>query len=395
MRIATAFSTRLAIRQLRHIGLRLFGTFSGICVAIVLVFAQAGFMNALVGSALNLPRALQADLFITGPQFETMAYSPPWFARSLMDKALAVPGVADARPFYAIISQARNPYDGTAMSARFIAFDPSRPVLDLPEVTQALPYLKLPDAALLDSRSRRKFIPIIERLENGGEQRLYLQSPGATLAPEMRVIGLYGLGPDFTIDGSFIFSDLNYYRLFQLPLDRLSLGLLTIEPGADLQKVRDAVAAALGDRAKVFTHAEFVAGERDYFLFQTPIGIILGFGLAVGVFIGIVFVMQALYSIIDMNISEYAVLRAMGYRDMFFIALVLQIAVLIGVGAFIPSIGITALIYELVGDATRLRFTLSLDIVGTVFLATIVMGSVAVLFAVRKLRRNNPLDLFG
>lgn len=261
--------------------------------------------------------------------------------------------------------------------------------------TQALPYLKLPDAALLDSRSRRKFIPIIERLENGREQRLYLQSPGATLAPEMRVIGLYGLGPDFTIDGSFIFSDLNYYRLFQLPLDRLSLGLLTIEPGADLQKVRDAVAAALGDRAKVFTHAEFVAGERDYFLFQTPIGIILGFGLAVGVFIGIVFVMQALYSIIDMNISEYAVLRAMGYRDMFFIALVLQIAVLIGVGAFIPSIGITALIYELVGDATRLRFTLSLDIVGTVFLATIVMGSVAVLFAVRKLRRNNPLDLFG
>ncbi|MEQ8250932.1 MAG: FtsX-like permease family protein [Oceanibaculum nanhaiense] len=261
--------------------------------------------------------------------------------------------------------------------------------------TQALPYLKLPDAALLDSRSRRKFIPIIERLENGREQRLYLQSPGATLAPEMRVIGLYGLGPDFTIDGSFIFSDLNYYRLFQLPLDRLSLGLLTIEPGADLQKVRDAVAAALGDRAKVFTHAEFVAGERDYFLFQTPIGIILGFGLAVGVFIGIVFVMQALYSMIDMNISEYAVLRAMGYRDMFFIALVLQIAVLIGVGAFIPSIGITALIYELVGDATRLRFTLSLDIVGTVFLATIVMGSVAVLFAVRKLRRNNPLDLFG
>lgn len=323
MRIATAFSSRLAIRQLRHIGLRLFGTFSGICVAIVLVFAQAGFMNALVGSALNLPRALQADLFITGPQFETMAYSPPWFAHSLMDKALAVPGVADARSFYAIISQARNPYDSTAMSARFIAFDPSRPVLDLPEVTQALPYLNLPDAALLDSRSRRKFIPIIDRLENGEEQRLYLQSPGATLAPEMRVIGLYGLGPDFTIDGSFIFSDLNYYRLFQLPLDRLSLGLLTIEPGADLFGVRNAVAAVLGDRAKVFTHAEFIAGERDYFLFQTPIGIILGFGLAVGIFIGVVFVMQALYSIIDMNISEYAVLRAMGYRDMFFIALVL------------------------------------------------------------------------
>lgn len=395
MRAATAFSTRLAIRQLRHIGLRLFGTFSGICVAIVLVFAQAGFMNALVGSALNLPHALQADLFITGPQFETMAYSPPWFARTLLDKAHAVPGVADARPFYAIISQARNPDDGTAMSARFIAFEPSQPVLDLPEVTQALPLLKLPDTALLDSRSRRKFIPIIESLENGEEQRLYLQSPAATLAPEMRVIGLYGLGPDFTIDGSFIFSDLNYYRLFQVPLDRLSLGLLTIEPGADLQSVRDAVAAALGDRAKVFTHAEFVAGERDYFIFQTPIGIILGFGLAVGVFIGIVFVMQALYSIIDMNISEYAVLRAMGYRDMFFITLVLQIALLIGVGAFIPSLGITSLIYSLVGDATKLSFTLSLDIVGVVFLAMIVMGSVAVLFAARKLRRNNPLDLFG
>ena len=56
------FSTQLAMSQLRHMGSRLLGTFAGVCVAIVLIFTQAGLVSAVVGSALNLPRALDADL---------------------------------------------------------------------------------------------------------------------------------------------------------------------------------------------------------------------------------------------------------------------------------------------------------------------------------------------
>lgn len=389
------FSTRLTLRQLRHIGFRLVGTFAGVCVAILLVFMQIGFLDAVIGSALNLPRALQADLFVVGPQYESLAYTPPWFARDVLYRAQSVQGVADVRPFYTFIAQVRDPRDGSAMAARFSAFDPASPVLDVPGLQDGLPYLNLPRAALLDSRSRRKFATAIAAVEAHGEQRIYLQNLTTTLAPDLNAVGLYRLGPDFTIDGGFIVSTLNYYRFFHVPLDRVSLGLVRLVDGVDPDAARDALAARLGDGVRVKTREQFLTGEHDYFVYQTPIGIILGFGLLVGVFIGVVFVMQALYSIIEMNIAEYAVLRAMGYRDKFFIALVLQIALVIGFGAFVPSLLLTAGLYELVAGATKLSFELTGGVVLTVLVAVLVMSATAVLFAARKLRRSNPLDLFS
>ncbi|MEI6160006.1 MAG: FtsX-like permease family protein [Roseococcus sp.] len=397
---ALPFSTKLAIRQLRHIGLRLIGTFSGVCVAVVLVFVQLGFNTALIGSVQNLPAALAGSVFLTGPQFETLITNPPWFQRSLLYEARAVTGVEDARPFYAVLNQVRNTESGAATVVRFMAFDPAQPVFDQADFNAALPWLALPRTAILDRRSRRNFGPLIDRLsarrlEDAGEERVYLQIHTAVLAPEMRVLGLYRLGPDFTIDGSFTMGHLTYSSYFQYPLDRVAIGVVRIAAGEQPAIVRDRLAAALGDRARVYTKDDLLRSERNYLLFQTPMGVVLGFGMIVGVFIGAVFVLQVLHNIIDANLSEYAVLRAMGYGDGFFIGLVLQIAVLIGVGAFIPSVGVTALIYLLAENVTKLTFALTPMSVTTVLAASLIMSGVAALFAIGKLRRSNPIELFA
>jgi putative ABC transport system permease protein len=389
------FSTRLALRQLHYLGVRLIGAFAGVCVSILLIFAQIGFQNALVDSSLNLARAFKGDIFIVGPQYETMAYSPPWFARSLIYKASAVEGVASARSVYNFISQIRNAGDGTAMTARFIAFDPDQPVFDDPQIRAQIPLMKLPRAALLDARSRRKFEAIVRQVQTEQTVPLFLQSQGSTLAPSFDVVGTFPLGPDFTIDGVVLLSDLNFYRFFQFPLDRIMLGVVRIMPGYDAAKVRDALASRLGAEAQIKLRDTLISDERDFLMNQTPIGVILGFGLAVGVSIGAVFLLQVLHNVIESNLSEYAVLRAMGYRDQFFIGLVSQIAIIIAILAFIPSLMLTVVLYRVVENATRLRFHLTTDVIGSVLAALLVMSAVAAVVGLRKLRGTNPLELFA
>ena len=390
------FATRLAMRQLRYKGGNLLGVFSGVCVAIVLVFVQIGFEQATVNSVLNFDRALRADLVVVGPQFEVIGYSPPWFGRGVLDRAEGVAGVADVRPLYMFVTQVRNAKGQEPLAARFTAFDPARPVLDLPAVDAQLDRLASPYAVLIDQKSREGLGPFADAIARGDAPRsLYLQNAAFDLAPRIDVVGAYSLGPDFTSFGAFLSSDLTYYRLFHFPLDRVSLGLIKVRPGQDMARVRDAVAAAVQGDAKVYTHQQFIALERDYFIFRTPVGIVFLSGIGIGVVIGTVFVLNMLHGIIDSNLSEYAVLRALGYRDRFFRSLVLQIATLITSVAFVPSILATLAIYALLAHATRLPFALTWPQALLVFAASLVMSMAASLLAIRKLRTSNPLDLFS
>ena len=394
-KITLPFSSRLALRQLRYKGGNLIGVFSGVCVAIILVLVQIGYEQAVVNSVLNFDRALRADLVVTGPQFQVIGYAPPWFNRGVLFRTEGVPGVSETRPVYISVMQVRSHINDEPLTARFTGFDPARPVFDLPEVDRQLPLLSLPGTILIDRESRQGLSMFASSVEAGGMRPLYLQNAAADTAPRVDVRGAYSLGPDFTIFGNFLTSDLTFYRIFRQPLDRVSLGLITLRPGFDLEAVKADVAHEVGNDAKIFTRAEFLKQEHDFFIFRTPVGIVFMSGIGIGVVIGIVFVLNMLHGIIDSNLSEYAVLRAMGYRDRFFRSLVLQIATLITSVALIPSLLITALIYAALRRSTQLPFVLTWPQGLTVFGASVVMGMAAALLAIRKLRTSNPLELFS
>jgi putative ABC transport system permease protein len=389
------FATLLAARQLRYMGLSLVGKFAGVCVAIVLVFIQFGFQNALLNSVLNLDRALIGDIVISGPQFETMGYSPPWFARNLLYKAQSAEGVKAVEPVYIFVGQVREAQNGRPTAARFIAFDPARPVLDLPQIAELLPKLRLPNAVLLDDRSRQGLEPLVSSIGAREMPTLYLQNQSSALAARLDFIGTFSLGPDFALAGNIILSDLNFYRFFQFPLDRVSLAAVTLKPGQDAATVRDRIQGLIGNQAQVSLRSDFIDAERTYFNNETPIGVLFSCGILIGILIGVVFVFEVLHGIIDANLSEYAVLRAMGYRDGFFILLVIQIAIALAVAAFIPSLILTLMLYELIGNATHLSFALTWSTTLAVLAATLTMSVIAVLFALRKLKTSNPIELFA
>lgn len=395
MRRLVLQSLFIAVRQLRHRGGQSGPMLAGVGVAVLLMFMQLGFRNALYESAIGVPRSVAADLFVSNSLYESMTVVPPWVARSAIDKIRSIEGVASARPMYVMALDVNSPSKGVKMSTWLLAYDLRQPIFLADDVNQASDTLKLPNAVLLDSLSRFEYKTVVEQVRSGRTPSLTLPQGTATLSPYLTVEGLFTKGPTFFADGLMITSDLSYYNWTRIPLDRVSLGLVTLEAGVDSQDAKRRVQALIGSGMRVLTRQEFLDQERDFFATRTPIGTIFNFGLIVGMVVGVVFISQVLQGIVDANIREYAVLNTMGYETYFFGMIVFEISLIVAMITFVPSLGLSTVLYKVAANATTLPLNLTLESVVTVFCAVVSMGIFAALLAMRKLRSANPLDLFS
>lgn len=387
-------STRLALRQLAFLGPRLVGPLAGFGVAIVLVFTQIGFENALYASATGLARALAADLVVVNRSFATMAFPQPWLDRSILLEAGAVPGVAAMAPLQLATLQVVTE-DGGMASAWVVGVDPDAPALAIPGVAMASARLRKIGTAVIDSRSRKGYRKVVATLAGGAPAAIVLASPNRSIGTRVDLLGLFTLGPTFFIDGTLVMSDFTLRQVFGTAAARMSLGLITVAPGYEAQSVADALAGRLGDEARVFTKADFIAHESDYYRVNTPIGIVFRIGVIVGLVIGAVFVGQTLATIIEASLSEYAVLKALGHADGLFRHTVAQVALVITALVFPIAVAAALAIYALAGDLTGLDLTLDAQAVLTVLALTLATMAVAVLATLGRLRRADPLDLFA
>lgn len=385
----------LAYRQLLHRSTKLAGALIGVCVAIILIFTQIGFQNALYDSAVGIPRALDADILIAGPTFQSWADSPPWMARSLLFEVEGVRGVKSAAPLYSSAIQIASPADGHSLSSYLLAFSPQKPVFLSAGIKRFTGDLALPDRVIMDRLSREDFELIRDQVERDGQATITQLNAGDTLQRITQVTGLFDLGPSFTIDGTVITSDLNYYRMTSFPLDRVGLGVVRVEPEQDAAQVKADIQRRLGKAAQVFLKQEFIANEIDYYAGKTPIGYIFRLGLVVGAFVGVVFISQALHGIVNDNIKEYATLRAIGYQQNFFVAVVAFIALAISVVAYVPSAFAAWGVYTLAASATNLPLRMNLPDMASIFCLVLLMGLAATLMAVGKIRKADPVDLFS
>lgn len=390
-----AVAAQLAFRQLTHRGAKLLGALVGVCVAVILIFTQVGFQNALYDSAVGIPNALDADVLIAGPTFHSWADSPPWMARSLLYEAEGVAGVSRVTPLYTTAIQVASPVDGHSLSAYLMAFPPGAPAFTRADINRQIGSVALADRVLMDGESRDDFEAIRADFEKTGLTEIAVLNPSESLQKVVEVVGLFGVGPSFSIDGSIITSDLNFYRMTNIPLDRVGLGLVRAAPGIDSKALRAAIQGKLGTRAQVYTRAEFAANEVRYYADETPIGYIFRMGLVVGVLVGTVFISQALHGIVNDNIKEYATLRAMGYDQSFFVALVAVISLTLSVCSYIPSTLVAWGIYHLAASATKLPLQMKLGDMTTILAVVIAMGLAATMLAIRKLKAADPVDLFS
>src|SRR6185436_18363977 len=159
-------AARLAWLQLRRQKVRLSVALAGVAFAVVLMFMQFGFRDALFLSAVNLHRRLRADVVMIHPHYNIVAF-PTSITRRRLYQALAFDGVASVTPLYTALGRWKNPLSGTTRDVFVIGVDPAAEVLDIPEVNARRDTIRYPHVVLYDELSRPEFGPVPATVRGG------------------------------------------------------------------------------------------------------------------------------------------------------------------------------------------------------------------------------------
>jgi len=92
--------------------------------------------------------------------------------------------------------------------------------------------------------------------------------------------------------------------------------------------------------------------------------------------------------------AEFATLKAMGYRNRYFVGVVLQMALYLSVVGYVPGLLVSMLLYNRLAQGTGLLLNLTLPEAGLVFALTLGMCAASGCLAVRKVLAADPAELF-
>ena len=110
--------------------------------------------------------------------------------------------------------------------------------------------------------------------------------------------------------------------------------------------------------------------------------------------VGVVIVYQVLASDVADHLKEYATLKAVGYPPRFFLGIVFEEAVILGLLGFVPGLLASLALYSAVAAKTGLPMEMTAARAGVVLLGTVAMCALSGALATRRLARANPADLF-
>ena len=374
--------------QLTHNRARLAAALAGVAFANILVLMQLGFLGALINSIRLSYDAMAGELLISSSDMNTLADASP-LPRQRMFEALAVPGVRSAVPLYYGKIDWKQP-DGTIRTLDTFGIDPETVAFRNGEINAAREQLKLSDTALIDRRTRNAPKGFFAAVDQG--QPTTFEARGRTL----NVVATFTVGGGFTADGYMIVSDQTFLRLFpQRAAGAPNHILVTLEPGASLPAVLSELRATLpAYDSLVRTIDEAARTDQAFQTTQRPVGIVFGFGIVIGVIVGIIIVYQVLATDVADHLREYATFKAIGYPQRFFLGIVFEEALILAILGFIPGIVIASILYVIVGAATGLPLSMPPSRPVLVLLGTIVMCTISGAIATRRLARANPADLF-
>lgn len=403
--------TPLAWANLTHDTVRFVLYVLGIGFAVILMFVQLGFRNALLDSNTQLIEKLRCDLVLVSPNRQAVAQDEPFPKERLIQAK--VTGVAEVHPLYLDNSfsflRDTNPDEAARMPTRgirTIGVDLNAHLLDLPELhpqSESVGKLRTPGTALFDRRSKsdpdRPGQSVYGPLADGVESDLSGKS--------IRLVGGVELGTDFTADGTLVMSDRTFLdTLRRNPLSaaspeaKVDLGLIRLAPGADVSRVMEDIRRKLregtgGDvDVEVLTVGELADRERTFWLNNTPIGFAFGFGTFMGFAVGVVICYQILSGDVTDHLPQYATLKAIGYGNGYLAWVVLQESLILAVLGFLVGWAASVGAYALLSATTGLPLRMTSDRVGWVFAGTVAMCAASGLIALVGLFRADPADVF-
>jgi putative ABC transport system permease protein len=378
----------VAWRNLVHDKRRFAVSLAGVTFAVVLMFVQFGFRNALLDSTVGLIERMDGDLFLVSRRFYTLAVPEP-FSRRRLFESLSVRGTDTVHPVYVTMGSWRNPVDGQRRSIRTVGVDPESGILDVAELDRKAAELQAGDQILFDLRSKKKS---------------YGFDPSAAVFISGRrvlVAGTFQLGSDFGAEGNIIVSDKMFASLFRSRpgepgrLSFVDLGVVRLARGTDIDVCATEMQSAVGSDMLVLTKSQLIEQETRFWKTNTPIGFTFTLSMIVGFVVGVVICYQILSSDVSDRLPEYATLKALGYNNRYIVGVVMSQAVFLGMVGFVPGLAASAALFLLMGEVTGLPMKLTVLRCVIVLGLTVGMCMVSGIIALRKVRNADPAEVFG
>jgi putative ABC transport system permease protein len=371
-----------AWRVLFHNTRRTMVATSGIAFAIVFMFLQLGLYGAVVSSAVVVSSRLDADLVIVSSRFIHL-HEPGSLPRSRLVQARAVPAVERVTPFY---FRNNGPWN-----------DPDT------QVRCTMVSMAFPPEDGLPLRLSQASSPSILRQQGSLLVDSLTQSRCGNLAPgrdvELRgqratINGSFVLGVSFFGDGALLMSDQSYSRFFGHSLEQVHLGLVKLQPNADVAATAERLRQVLPSDSQVLTREDLDALQIQHWVRDTAVGRMFTLGTFFGFLVGLVVLYQVLSHHVRNHVTEYATLKAMGYTDrQLYRSIVEQCWTFAALG-FVPAFLLSIGMYGVLAGATSLPIFMTVQRALGTLLLTVLMCTSSGILIFGKIRHTDPAELF-
>lgn len=383
-------ATPLAWHNLLHNKVRSGVAIAGVTFAIVLMFMQLGFLEAVKISATLVYDVLDFDICLRSRDYHRFTDART-FPLQRLNQAEGVPGVVSAAQLMVGVFSWRNPYNGEQRAVLAMGVPTDEPVYR--DETQQIidERLDRPQSLLVDTRTRREFGP-----RNG--LRFGPEDHGVEVEINHRamvIAGDFTRGAGLAAGGAIVLKRRDFLDCApHLQLDDVNLGLVKGEPGQDLAALAQQLEAALPGDVEAVTRQQALDWEVHHWVWETNFGLIFQSGVLVAVIVGTAIVYQVLSSDVSRLMPEYATLKAMGYGNSYLVGVMVWQALLLAVVSYALGVVLTQLLYIVTAAGAQIPVRMTLANMLWVLLLSVSMCVLSGLAAVRRAFRADPAELF-
>ncbi len=223
--------TALAWRNLTSSRSKLLLSATGVGFAVLLMFMQIGFRNALFDSNVEMINLFDADIIMLSPARYNLS-SERRFRLHWLQRAEATEGVQAVSALRTERNTASVKVEGhKSRTIRVLAIDPDPQFFMQRELAEKLEQADQEQGVLVDRRSKVAYGFAVNDNEKLRAQHVELNGNN------IQLVDTFTLGTDFANDGTLLMSNRQYPSLFPFrsptrdPMDLVDIGLIKLDPG--------------------------------------------------------------------------------------------------------------------------------------------------------------------
>jgi len=369
----------LALKNLFHDKVRLAVTLVGIIFSVVLSSIQLGLFVGFQRATSDILYYSNADLWITSSNV-THAEDGVAFSEQKLYKVLTSQDVERVEKQIFQFANWKKP-NGADTGILLVGGNLDGEMgIPFKIVEGNLEDLRQPDAVMVEELYKEKLgvSKIGETVEIGGFRA--------------KIVGFTRGVRSFTTSPPVFTTFKNAQTFFGIPEDQTLFLVVKAKEGVDLQRLKADLKSRVSD-VDVYTRMEWTEKQRNYWMFGTGAGITVLIAAFLGLLVGVVVVAQTIYSATVDHIREYGTLKAMGASNFYLYKVIITQAFLSGLIGYAVGMSI-ALFVSYISLKGTTGIILPLELIGGLFILTILMCVGASVVSINKVTRIDPAMVF-